>query len=256
VPFTLSHPAAVLPLLRSPLLPSALVAGSVAPDLPSYLPLPVHPAQTHALPAAAGTDLVLGVALLVVFHLLLRAPLVALAPEGLRRRLPDQLRLGRLAIAIPTVVASVALGAATHLAWDAFTQVDGAAVQAIPLLWTTVVGPHRLFNVVGYVSSAGGLAALGWWTHRWYRRTPPTQTSPPGLASFARRCVLTGMAIAATLGASIAATRPQAQVSGYDQVRALLLGAGSVAALAVGCYAVAWQALRRAAHRRPRSRAT
>jgi hypothetical protein len=254
VPFTLSHPAAVLPLLRSPLLPSALVAGSVAPDLPSYLPLPVHPAQTHALPTAAGTDLVLGVALLVVFHLLLRAPLVALAPEGLRRRLPDHIRLRRSAI--PVVVASVALGAATHLAWDACTQVDGAAVQAIPLLWTTVVGPHRLFNVVGYASSAGGLVTLGWWTHRWYRRTPPTQTSPPGLAGFARRCVLTGMAIAATLGASLAATRPQAQVSGYDLVRALLLGAGSVAALAVGCYAVAWQALRRAARRWPRSRAT
>jgi Domain of unknown function (DUF4184) len=253
VPLTLSHPAAVLPLLRSPLLPSALVAGSVAPDLPYYLPLPVHPSQTHALPAAAGTDLVLGAALLVVFHLLLRAPLVALAPEGLRRRLPDQVRLRRPAI--PAVLASVALGAATHLAWDAFTQVDGAAVQAVPLLWMTVVGPHRLFNVAGYVSSAGGLVALGWWTYRWYRRTPPTQTSLPGLTSFARRCVLTGMTVAATLGASIAVTRPQAQASGYDLVRVLLLGAGSVVAVALGCYAVAWQVLRRAARRWPWSRA-
>jgi hypothetical protein len=118
-----------------------------------------------------------------------------------------------------------------------------------------VVGPHRLFNIVGYVSSAGGLVALGWWTYRWYRRTPPAQTSLPGLTSFARRCVLTGVAIAATLGATIAATRPQAQASGYDLVRALLLRAGSVVAAALGCYAVAWQVLQRAARRWLRSQA-
>ena len=33
MPFTLAHPAAVLPLCRRPLVASALVAGAVAPDL-------------------------------------------------------------------------------------------------------------------------------------------------------------------------------------------------------------------------------
>jgi hypothetical protein len=37
VPVTGGHPAAVLPLLRTPLPASALVAGSLAPDVPSYL---------------------------------------------------------------------------------------------------------------------------------------------------------------------------------------------------------------------------
>ncbi|MFJ2778051.1 MULTISPECIES: DUF4184 family protein [unclassified Kitasatospora] len=41
MPFTLSHPAAVLPLLRvagerGPLVASALVAGSMAPDVPFF----------------------------------------------------------------------------------------------------------------------------------------------------------------------------------------------------------------------------
>jgi hypothetical protein len=248
VPFTLSHPAAILPFTRSPLPPSALVAGSLAPDLPYHLPLGIEPLQTHTLPAAAWTDLALGVALLAAFHVFLRAPIVALAPEGLRRRLPDPIRLRRHTIA--TVLASIALGAATHVAWDAFTQVDGAAVQALPVLWTAVAGPHRLFNVVQYVSSAGGLAAIGWWTHRWYRRTPPARTAPPGLNSFARRCVLTGMAIATTLGAILVVTRPQAQASGYDQVRTVLLGAVSVGALALASYAVAWHAVGAALGRR------
>ncbi|HEY3557859.1 MAG TPA: DUF4184 family protein, partial [Kribbella sp.] len=33
MPFTPAHPAAVLPLIRRPLVASALVAGAVAPDL-------------------------------------------------------------------------------------------------------------------------------------------------------------------------------------------------------------------------------
>ena len=37
MPFTGSHPAAVLPLLRTSLPGSALVAGSLAPDVPFYL---------------------------------------------------------------------------------------------------------------------------------------------------------------------------------------------------------------------------
>ncbi|MEI5672079.1 MULTISPECIES: DUF4184 family protein [unclassified Nocardioides] len=37
MPFTLVHPAAVLPLVRTPLVPSALVLGSVAPDLPYFV---------------------------------------------------------------------------------------------------------------------------------------------------------------------------------------------------------------------------
>lgn len=39
MPFTGSHPAAVLPLLRWGLIPSALVIGSMSPDLGYFLPL-------------------------------------------------------------------------------------------------------------------------------------------------------------------------------------------------------------------------
>ena len=44
MPFTLSHPAAVLPLLRRPFSAAALVAGALAPDLPYFArstPVPV-----------------------------------------------------------------------------------------------------------------------------------------------------------------------------------------------------------------------
>ncbi|WP_424531976.1 DUF4184 family protein [Sphaerisporangium viridialbum] len=87
MPLTLSHAAAVLPLRRRlPL--AALVVGAMVPDLPYYAPLPVSAGTTHGWQGAVLVDLPAGAALLVLFELVLRTPLTALAPEGLRARLP------------------------------------------------------------------------------------------------------------------------------------------------------------------------
>ncbi|MGY1732216.1 DUF4184 family protein [Geodermatophilus sp. SYSU D01045] len=59
MPFTGSHPAAVLPLLRTGLPASALVAGSLAPDLLFHLPVDTG-VRTHTALAVVSTDVVLG----------------------------------------------------------------------------------------------------------------------------------------------------------------------------------------------------
>ena len=57
VPFTAAHPAAILPLLRRGRWVSAgLVTGSIAPDLPTYLPLGLTHEQTHPLTAILWPD--------------------------------------------------------------------------------------------------------------------------------------------------------------------------------------------------------
>ena len=51
LPFTLAHPAAVLPFARRPFSAAALVAGAVAPDLPYFvrsLPVPVSAQSWYA----------------------------------------------------------------------------------------------------------------------------------------------------------------------------------------------------------------
>jgi hypothetical protein len=63
VPFTPSHVAAVLPFARTPLVPSALVIGSMGPDLFYYVPLPIERSFTHSLTGVFTVDLVLGVVL-------------------------------------------------------------------------------------------------------------------------------------------------------------------------------------------------
>jgi hypothetical protein len=228
MPFTLAHPAAVLPLRRFLWFPG-LVAGSVAPDLAYYLYVPV---DTHSVHGLLLVDLLLGI-LLVGLGFLALAPLLALLSGGFRSRVSKpRWRLGIL---------SLYAGSATHLLWDSFTQTHGFAVQHWPVLRISVAGPHRLYNVIGYVSSLGGLLVLGLLLVRWYRRTPPTNEwrSVP-----ARGWILAGIAVTAILGAIIQLTDPVSQVSGYDWVRQCLLGGIQGAGLAFGFYVLAWYAAR------------
>ncbi|MBM0258537.1 DUF4184 family protein [Micromonospora sp. 4G55] len=90
MPFTGSHVAAVLPLTRSAwLVPS--VVGSMVPDLPYYLPLPVEATLTHSLGRVLGTDMLLGLVVLALRHGLLVRFLTVISPArlpGLRASAP------------------------------------------------------------------------------------------------------------------------------------------------------------------------
>ncbi|HEY6889589.1 MAG TPA: DUF4184 family protein, partial [Solirubrobacter sp.] len=120
MPFTGSHPAAVVPLLRTGLVPSALVIGSMIPDLPYYVPVPVSSTVTHSAAGVIGVDLVLGVAVFAVWQLVLAPAVVGLAPPGVRDRLAPGLpvhprRHVRSLAAVALVLASLVIGAATHV---------------------------------------------------------------------------------------------------------------------------------------------
>lgn len=100
MPFTGSHLAAVLPLMRSRwLVPSALVIGSMVPDLPYYLPLPVTATLTHSPLGVLGVNVMLGLVALALWHGLLARFLAAISPVRLRERLsrPRVSVIGRLA---------------------------------------------------------------------------------------------------------------------------------------------------------------
>src|SRR4051794_40717619 len=138
MPFTGSPPAAVLPFLRSPLPASALVIGSMAPDLPFYLPLP-QPYATHTWLAGVTTDLVLGLLVWVLWHGLLAEAALTTAPRALRSRLEGRVVPG-LAVRVSSarqvalLVAALLLGTATHLAWDEFTHPRRWGAEHIPAL--------------------------------------------------------------------------------------------------------------------------
>lgn len=238
MPFTLSHPAAVLPLARRPLVPSALVAGSVAPDLFWFVPrLPgVGLTKTHELTSALWLDPLLALALLAVFHLLLKRPLMALAPQRLAERLPRDFPWNRPG----WIAVSLVLGAATHVGWDAFThENDGFAFLRIPLVTGVDVG-----RLIQLVSTLAGAAVLGWWLWRWYRAAPAAP-APPGLRR--RKTVAAFLAAGALAGALtsllpfVAHHDPMTRAGVVGNATYLLVtGAGSGFAVALVLYALAW----------------
>jgi hypothetical protein len=174
MPFTASHAAAVLPLLRTPLPASALVIGSMAPDFPFFLP--VDPGlRTHTAVAIGTTDLLFGVPAWLIWHGLLAAPALWAAPRPVRARLTGvplgvRARLTDVRAALLTVVA-LAVGSATHVLWDEFTHARRWGPEQIPALaetWWLMPG----YRWLQYLSSLLGALLLLAWLARWWRRTP------------------------------------------------------------------------------------
>ncbi|MGY1680785.1 DUF4184 family protein [Geodermatophilus sp. SYSU D01176] len=182
MPFTGSHPAAVLPLLRTPLPASALVAGSIAPDIPFYLPLTLS-WPTHTALAVVTVDVLLGGLAWALWHALLAPAALSAAPAGLRGRLagvPIGLRRRlRSARAAGLVLLALAVGAGIHVLIDEFTHPGRWGAEHLPVLaraWGPLPGLRWLDYALGVV---GGLVLLAWLA-RWWRRTPavPAPTRP------------------------------------------------------------------------------
>ncbi|MFB9248643.1 DUF4184 family protein [Sphaerisporangium melleum] len=241
----MSHVIAVLPLRRW-MPTSGLVIGAMVPDLPYYVPLPFSGVTTHDWRTGWAADLLAGFGVLALFHLLLRAPLTALAPDRLRARLPGLASRTAGAGAPTWMAAGVVMGAAiltgtaTHLAWDAFTHVDGAVVTHWPVMRLPVAGVHRVFNVVMYVSSLAGLVVLAGALARWYRHAPVRPGPWPGLSRRSRRMVFGAAAAGAVAGAVLLGTGDGAAAGVYDLVRAVLLGGITGAGAVLGGYVPAW----------------
>ncbi|GAA2989146.1 DUF4184 family protein [Streptomyces fulvorobeus] len=199
MPFTLSHAAAVLPGIRrtgagrGPLIPCALVAGSFAPDMTYYADTAIPGAMefgqvTHTVGGVLTVDVLIA-ALLVALWLLLREPLVALLPArrqgrvyALLRGQPRQPGRPRPLEALRFAL-SAAIGAATHVLWDAFTHHDRWGTELVPALNGTVAGLPG-YQFAQYGSSAVALTVLAWFTVSALRRAgaAPAPRAVPVLA--------------------------------------------------------------------------
>lgn len=197
MPFTLAHPAAVLPLRRVPCLQMVpLVVGSVTPDLPYFTPWRIARwmSETHSMPGTVVTDLPLGMLTLVAL-VLLRRPLTELLGARARSFVMRALeRFGRRPISWVLAPLSVLVGAWTHLLWDSFTHPGGWMVQHVSWLSSPVtIGWYtgELCHVLQYLSSVLGMAVLALWYHRNAPQVAPGTERGPG------RIVLVVVSVAA-----------------------------------------------------------
>lgn len=207
MPFTPSHAVVALPFVRTPLVPAAVAIGAMTPDAPLFVrALPLSYGITHD-PAWLPATLLLALVLLLIWRCVLRPAVRELAPGPLARRLPGEWDAGAGPALRETfdaagsrwrgillLVASLAIGVLSHIAWDVFTHEGRWGVLLVPALdeqW----GPLTGYKWLQHGSSAGGLLILGVWAVFWLRRRPATVGPEPVLPAAVRIGWLAGLPV-------------------------------------------------------------
>lgn len=186
MPFTLAHPAAVLPLRRfcpDYAIFAALIAGSMAPDLPYFIFRWGAGGYAHTFPGIIFLSIPMGVVLFLLFLYfvpkgakLLSAYHRQFVQSWFAQRPPMSFRYSLL------VISSVFIGAITHVLWDSFTHSTGWSVAEIPYLRTELahVGHWHihLYTLLQHGSTALGFLLISWaymrnYYHYWTENKKP-----------------------------------------------------------------------------------
>lgn len=210
MPYPFAHPAAVIPLARFGV-PSALAIGSIVPDLWYFVPL-VGRDDSHGLAGLFWFCLPAGALLYVVFHVLLKQPLIALVSP----RLAAFTAAGLPEATWRAVALSIVLGAITHLAWDALAHAN----DHLP--------GH---NWAQHASTLLGTAVLVAWLLPRLRRAP---ARPSELPLAARLAVFALLGVAAAASVTIFADWPAPELAEVKQ----FLRTGGIAALQASTLAI------------------
>jgi hypothetical protein len=201
MPFTFAHPAAAVPLAR-PMgrygVLSALIIGSMAPDIAYLLPIGVMRNESHSLGGLFWYCLPIGLAGYVLYHWFMKRPLIYLLPPAVFARLEpyatSDWRLRRKNLL--AVLLSLLVGAITHLVWDSFTHRSSWGVRHIGWLQTHLYTGGGfwiyLYTALQWACSLMGLALLGWWALRWRRATPLPAATGNSPLKRRHRWLLTG----------------------------------------------------------------
>ena len=256
LPFTLAHPAAVLPLRRTRLIFSALVIGSMAPDFPYFLFASDEMKWGHTLPGVFLFCLPAGLLVLWLYQRVVKRALVALAPDFVRRRMSERDFQFRFAPASTflLIVVSLLIGVFTHLLWDSFTHDNGYFVQIWPWLSEPVQlhGVHRLFKALQVVCSVIGLGLIGLavaWS--WFKAPLVTDPMAAEFSPVTRWVVVfLGILVASGVGVAVGIHRHTGHHGWKWTIVQMIIAAISALCAEIVIYSVAWQASRK--NKRPR----
>lgn len=179
MPFTFSHPAIVLPLLKNRhkyFSATGLIVGSIIPDFEAFVRIGRHKIYSHTWPGIFWFDLPFALAIAFIFHLLVRDPLIKNLPPYLNdrfRRFTNTPWLSYFKRHYWIVILSMIIGIIAHLLWDALTHLNLAYPDEGP--WTG----SRVYISYGlqYISSLIGLAVLAYYINRMPVSLPAARSS-------------------------------------------------------------------------------
>lgn len=127
MPFTLAHPAIILPIKRHyPHLFSitGLIAGSIAPDIEGIYTLGFHRGVSHTILGIFLVDLPIGIIISVIFHHIIKQPLLKYSFGYFKRRgiAYSTLDWRKYCLSHPyKVCLSILVGICLHIIWDYLT---------------------------------------------------------------------------------------------------------------------------------------
>ena len=165
MPFTLAHAAAALPMRKTRLVWSALVIGTMAPDLEYFLRMVPDDRFGHTLTGSILLSLPLGLITLWLFHKFVKEPVLLILPDSIRSRLTRrEFRFGGVSRFL-TIVFSMLIGMSTHLLWDCFTHRGTLLTRNWPILHADVAlgvlgATVPVYSVLQHVSTVIGMVAL------------------------------------------------------------------------------------------------
>jgi hypothetical protein len=239
------------------LTPSLLVAGSFAPDMTYYAASVLPGAMefgtvTHSFTGVFTVDVLIAWTLAAAW-LLVREPLVALLPRSRQGRWAALTRCATPRARVrpasaPWWYVSAALGALTHVVWDAFTHFDRWGTRVFPVLGRPLAGAP-LYWYLQYGGSAVAAVVIAAFVTHALRRAPAGE--PAGVPALSSRDRWWSAAVIGGCAGAGAARRaaqwwagrgPSADVR--ELVPVLCFGAGAGLVVGVVAYAAGVRAWR------------
>ena len=166
MPFTLSHPVAILPLTRTRLSAPALIIGSLSPDFLYFVPYQPETHFTHTLLGGISFCLPVSLLMLLLYEMLLKKPIFSLLPVQPQVQSPKtQFSKANWLEHLGWLIGAILIGAFSHIIWDAFTHDYGFGVALLGLERPVSFLSRQLplYKLLQYLSTVlGGLVVLTW----------------------------------------------------------------------------------------------
>lgn len=165
MPFTFSHPAAILSVSNSSnrLSQTGLVIGSMVPDLEFFFKLRLDENIGHTPAGIILFDLPVALLMVILVHHVIKKPLILASPLWVKERMIgflDQPKKGLLPTSFAMLLLSILIGIGTHLSLDGMTHFDGWLVSSLPFLEASFIGVP-VYEFLQYSLSVIGLIWVG-----------------------------------------------------------------------------------------------
>lgn len=163
MPFTASHAAIILPLLKRRIFSvSGLLMGSMVPDFEFFIRLQAHVVHGHSFWAMFWLNIPTALLCISLYHIIVRNQLILNLPLYFRKRFQPLLRFDWISYFKTNyfkVVYSILVGNISHLFLDAFTHSNGFVVTKFAFL-NMEYWQIPLYHILQYGFSALGAIAI------------------------------------------------------------------------------------------------